>query len=641
MATLEMRIVAHDHASKVFDKVSHSAGNVSKVVESLGAPLKSMGLALVNAASLMGPLSVGATAAAHGIATLASGAASLAPLVSALPALAAGAALLAYTLKGIGPALASALEPVGAQFSKAQESAAKFATKGVAEIGTQWAKVNMPTIGKAMDSIGKSTNVAFKEVGKFALSADGLKFVKGVSEGTAEGFNFMAPAVGRAVAALGRLGSRGNVGYLLRQIGIEGARLAEKFEAWADSTSAEDIQNAFGKLNDAGRLVAEKFRALQDIFGWLFASAERFKAVSSAVAVFGLALGIATGNPVAVAIAGFSLLINNWDKVKAAFNSGVFAGVVKGFKDFARPIFEEVKPALKELWKTIKKDVVPALNTFAVAIKPIVKWVAQKLGPIVSITFKAIVKVISGALKIVSGIINIFSGIITGKWSLIWKGVRQILSGAWKIIAAIVVAGVRLLGKLISAAARIIWGTIKGLGGLIKSAGKGIGNALVSAGSAVASGFLRGIRSGWSSITRTVSNLVNQIPLTVRRMLGIASPSKVFATIGRQTGQGLEMGLIASRSGVNRAADSLITIPDVISKEFSLKSKIAGGAFAARVNEPRMDMKTANVNGSSTGTTVVVNVSHPLGSPEQIAKAVSQAFKSSSRRGNNFALGVM
>jgi len=578
-ATIRIAILANAARARAeIDKTKDSTSKLGDITSSVSSAMAKAIPALTNVAAALGPITAGAVLAGQGLVALGQATVGLAPLASALPGLAAGAALLAYTLKGIGPALGKSLESVGAQFSKAQESAAKFATQGIAEIGTQWAKVNMPTISKAMDSIGKSTNVAFKEVGKFAVSADGIKFVEGVSRGTAEGFNFMAPAVGRAVSALGRLASRGNVGYLLRQIGIEGGRLAEKFEAWADSTSTEDIRNAFGKLTDAGRLVAEKFRALQDIFSWLFASVERFKAVSNAISLFGIALGIATGNPIAVAIGAFGLLINNWAKIKEAFNSEAFQGFIQGFKDFARPIVEQVKPALEELWGTVKRDVLPALKDFLIAIQPIVKWLAEKLGPIVGITFKYVVKIISGALKIVSGIINIFSGIITGKWSLIWKGVKQILSGAWQGIVAIVVGGVKLLAKLISAAARIIWETVKGIGKLVKSAGEGIGDALVSAGSAVVDGFVKGIKAGWGYVTDTVRYLVNQIPSAVRSMLGIASPSKVFAKIGEQTGQGLEVGLLASRAAVAKATDALISIPDAATARID----ISGQAAAAR-----------------------------------------------------------
>jgi hypothetical protein len=493
-------------------------------------------------------------------------------LAAVLPGIAAAAGLVGYTLAGVGPALATALAPVGQQFAAAQAAAAKFATAGIGQIGAEFSRVNMPAISSAMTEIGKSANVALREVGKFLTSADGITFVSKSSLGAATAFDRIATASGRAVAAIGRLASRADITGALTSLGDAVGRVVDRLTAWADSTSAADISNALTTAKTAIEAVQQKLNALRDIFGWMFANAQRLQDVSNAVALFGIALGVATGNPVTVAIAAISLLVNNWDKLKAAFSGDTFQGFVAGFKSFAQPIVAEVKPAITDLVKIVKRDVLPALKDFLAAIQPIVKWLAEKLGPIVSIVFKGIVKVIGAALKIVSGILNIFSGLITGRWSLLWKGVKQILSGAWAAIAAIVVAGIKLVGKLIVAAIRIIFETVKGIGKLVKAAGKGIGDALYSAGAAVASGFVRGIKDAWGYVTDTVSYLVNKIPSAVRNILGIASPSKVFAKIGSQTGAGLEAGLLASRAAVARATDSLIAIPDGATAQINLNS---------------------------------------------------------------------
>jgi hypothetical protein len=64
-------------------------------------------------------------------------------------------------------------------------------------------------------------------------------------------------------------------------------------------------------------------------------------------------------------------------------------------------------------------------------------------------------------------------------------------------------------------------------------------------------------RGAWGNVTSAVTGLINQIPLVVRKMLGIASPSKVFHQIGSWVGQGLQKGLLGSVDQVGSASEKM------------------------------------------------------------------------------------
>jgi hypothetical protein len=69
-------------------------------------------------------------------------------------------------------------------------------------------------------------------------------------------------------------------------------------------------------------------------------------------------------------------------------------------------------------------------------------------------------------------------------------------------------------------------------------------------GRAIVDGIKQGISEKWQAFTAWVEGQINKIPLVVRKALGIASPSTVFAEIGQNIMQGLAGGLASEQDGV-------------------------------------------------------------------------------------------
>lgn len=139
---------------------------------------------------------------------------------------------------------------------------------------------------------------------------------------------------------------------------------------------------------------------------------------------------------------------------------------------------EKLLPKIQEIAGVIKDDVIPAFMGWVEAIAPIYQWIAEKLWPVVVTVFTQIANVIGGALKVISGIVNVFAGLITGDWSRMWEGIKQIVSGAWAVIKGLfsgawaVIKGVFSAGVegLVNIAKTIntrILGAVIGFGGLL------------------------------------------------------------------------------------------------------------------------------------------------------------------------------
>jgi hypothetical protein len=108
-------------------------------------------------------------------------------------------------------------------------------------------------------------------------------------------------------------------------------------------------------------------------------------------------------------------------------------------------------------------------------------------------------------------------------------------------------------------------------------------------GPAMIDGLVNGIKDGagavWEALKGVVMNAVNG----VKSLLGIHSPSKVFADIGAQTGAGMEIGVERSSGGVQNAMETMAAPPTV---------GTAKGSGAAAANGAG-STKGANISGNT------------------------------------------
>ncbi|WP_140392713.1 hypothetical protein [Virgibacillus dakarensis] len=109
--------------------------------------------------------------------------------------------------------------------------------------------------------------------------------------------------------------------------------------------------------------------------------------------------------------------------------------------------------------------------------------------------------------------------------------------------------------------------------------------SLRSIGFDMISGLADGIRNSKFSLTGAIGNVVNGAISWAKNMLGIHSPSKVFAEIGRYTGEGFVVGMDRMNKAVSSAGNRLASaaMPDIPSTTISTpKYAYASGNYASR-----------------------------------------------------------
>ncbi|MFI8299984.1 phage tail tape measure protein [Streptomyces nigra] len=101
----------------------------------------------------------------------------------------------------------------------------------------------------------------------------------------------------------------------------------------------------------------------------------------------------------------------------------------------------------------------------------------------------------------------------------------------------------------------------KMLVGAANSAGSTAGTAMYGAGIQAAQGLVKGLVSHQKYIEQTMLRIAKGMSKSIRKALGIKSPSKVMARVGAFTAQGLVKGMDGERAAVNRSMASLVETP--------------------------------------------------------------------------------
>ena len=105
----------------------------------------------------------------------------------------------------------------------------------------------------------------------------------------------------------------------------------------------------------------------------------------------------------------------------------------------------------------------------------------------------------------------------------------------------------------------------------LKKLGVGVKDTSVKIGNNIITGMKQGIKSKYPSFLEYVKKQMNKVTTTAKKTLGIASPSKVFASIGGFIAEGLGSGFTKEMSNVNKDVETqLNNLANVDVKQINL-----------------------------------------------------------------------
>ena len=261
-----------------------------------------------------------------------------------------------------------------------------------------------------------------------------------------------------------------------------------------------------------------------------------------------------------------------WEGIKTVFS--VVASVLGGFFSSAwnaiKSVWEAVKPYFEQLWE---------------GIKAVFSVVSDVLGGFFSAAWEAIKGVWNAATgyfenvwKTIEGIFSVVESVLKGDFEGAWEAIKGVLSG---------------------------WGDyFRGLYDTLVNVFSNVWDAFSSIGSNIVDGIKSGISNAWGSLKSWVSDKFNALVSSVKSGLGIASPSKVFAKIGRFMAEGVGVGWGDEFSDIQKDINKSLDFSAAIQKSIPIVRSVASSMV------PRGVFGGQNVtNNTNSSTVFYINVS--------------------------------
>lgn len=600
--------------------------------------------------SLAGGLSkLGAAGAAVQVLGAAAGAAAqLAPAALILPgALLAGAAAMAVlklATAGFGDAVTAADPAAFAEATKNMAPAAVQAASairdmkpaldgvkqsvqgaffdGFAPMLTELGGSLLPTVKTGLVDIASSMNSVARSALEAAQSPFFKEDVAQILGNTAGMMGNLDGSVGSVLSGFVGLGAVGST--YLPALGTSIDSVTAKFKAWVDS-GVEDgsikamIDTAILGFQDLGAIVGNVGSIVGSVFtglgGSIASPLESLRLLTDQLAVF-------------FAQASTQETLARLGELLAAAGSAV--------RDIFLSALNAALPVL-DLLLPVVTGIVTKLGEWAPVIGPLGVGIA----------------LFAGALAIANGAISIYNGVM-GAWKtattiatgvqwlynaalsanpigivvlalaalvaglvIAWNSsetFRRIVLGAWEAVKTGVGNAVRWVGDRIGELGR--W--FSDLPGVIGRAVGNLGTLLWDAGKNLLTGLWNGISGAIGWLKDKIGGFFGSLlPGWVKDMLGIRSPSKVFAALGKQIPAGLAVGIegglgsvsIASAKMATAAADPLAGLGDVVklgSVSASTWDALRASGWQGRAGDgmEALYRPQAAAGGSSGGVTV-------------------------------------
>lgn len=229
-------------------------------------------------------------------------------------------------------------------------------------------------------------------------------------------------------------------------------------------------------------------------------------------------------------------------------------------------------------------------------------WTA--IGNLATTIWNGIKNTISAGLNAISGVVSSVMGVISNTWSNAWNSVKSFVANIWTGITNAVRNGVNSVGN-----------AVNGVKGKITGAFSGAGSWLVSAGRNILQGLTNGIKGAIGAVLNTISGVAQKVVDTVKHVLGIHSPSRVFRDeVGKMIPAGLGIGVKKNEQLAVRPVQGMVS-----------------DLLPASVVDPSMSVVSSPValtdnSGPRVSAPITVNASDPTMAARETVRMINFCY---------------
>lgn len=223
----------------------------------------------------------------------------------------------------------------------------------------------------------------------------------------------------------------------------------------------------------------------------------------------------------------------------------------------------------------------------------------------------------AGAILLWQDISNAVSGAlqwIAGRISAVWNGIKTYLAGAWAVITGLFSGD----GAKVRAGLDAMWGVVNGaLGGWPAK--------LLQIGRNLMQGLINGVNGMAGAVKDALAGIANGAVGKLKGLLGIRSPSRVFAALGGHTMAGFTQGLLGGQGGAQAALGRIGVGLRKAGAGLALGTLGAGTAMAANIDARPPLSAGARGAVAGGGNTYHIHINAPAGAQARDIAALVRA----------------
>lgn len=205
----------------------------------------------------------------------------------------------------------------------------------------------------------------------------------------------------------------------------------------------------------------------------------------------------------------------NWPTISATIGA-VISSVVTFVQTQAIPAFQQIGAAIGVVVAFVQANwplIAQTIETALTRIKVLWDAVWPVLLPILEATWTSIKGVVEAAIALVVGAVKVAMQLFNGDWEGAWQTAKDAAQGVWNGIVTFF---------------------------------SGIPQTMANIGNSMLEGLRQGIRDNATKVIQAIMQVIQDAVTSVKKFLGIESPSKLMMGIGANMAQGLNIGYSAA-----------------------------------------------------------------------------------------------
>ncbi|MGL5766016.1 MAG: phage tail tape measure protein [Sarcina sp.] len=221
-----------------------------------------------------------------------------------------------------------------------------------------------------------------------------------------------------------------------------------------------------------------------------------------------------------------------WNNIQSLFSSvlGKIKGLIEAFTSFT-----------KDMWDRYGEDIIDIIQSL----------------------FKVLESIFSTAFNILGGLIDFFAAMFKGDFEGMKEATINICNSMWEGIKDLFKTGITWLGNLIP--------------------------TMLEIGSNLIHGMWNGIRTVWDGMTSWISGKCSDMLNSVKDFFQIKSPSRVMMQVGKNIGEGMQIGIEDSGKGVLSATKQLANEVLELARYYTLEYENTMSEGQQKVYESRKE----------------------------------------------------